>query len=156
MRSTSSHSLRMDVSQTRGQRATAACWAQRSRSCFPMRTAIFRVKAATIGSRYRFCRSQRTKGRHPRRYCGDAGGAGTAGAVNAESHALCQRNSGNFSCRFASFTSLEPALWGLTLNPISGPAEFAKFRQNNSSLLGAFAHAKTTYRRTDRQGPTPS
>lgn len=51
---------------------------------------------------------------------------------------------------------VDMVLLKVTLNPISGAAGLAKFRQNHSSPLGAFAHAKTTYRRTDRPGLPPS
>lgn len=44
----------------------------------------------------------------------------------------------------------------LTLHPIPGPSGLANFRQIISSPSGAFANAKTPYRRTDRASPATS
>ena len=51
---------------------------------------------------------------------------------------------------------LESVTIEVTLNPKTGPAGLAKFRQNNSTPSGAIANAKTSYRRTDRSSPSPS
>ena len=66
--------------------------------------------------------------------------------------------------RFASYRAPQYVEWlsdngscyTVTLNPKTGPAGLAKHRQNTSAPSGAFANAKTSYRRTDRSSPSPS
>jgi hypothetical protein len=70
----------------------------------------------------------------------------------------------SFPCRYAAsraawefhFRDRGSLVFGMTLNPKTGPAGRAKYRQNISAPSVAFANAKTSYRRTDRSSRSPS